>query len=323
MKRFFAGFGFIAAVGLLAAQQDPPEKKAPQKAKTAVAPAIRFNATPAAVVGSAGDTQAVAASKDGRRVASSGGSLNPATGFISVIDTESRKELLGLKTPRPFNSAGLSPDGKILAVTGTAGELKVIEVDSGKTLFTKQLGAAAQLAFAPDGKSIATVTQGKTLQIWDVPGGAERLKYTSVPAPLRCVAFSGDGKKLFAGGGETKQGTANGTILVYDIAKKTLDKKLETNSPAQVFSIAANRDGSVVVGVSNDFQVRVWDVANAKVTTELTPQQQVTGVAFAPDGKSVAASMGTGVIRLWNPANGEELGVLERHIGACRCVACD
>ncbi len=318
MRRHLAGFGLFAAVALACAGQDePPAPKAkqPMKAKAAE-PAVRFNATPTAIAGAPGDTLAVAVSRDGRRIASSGGSVNPASGFISVL--EGGKELLLMPVPRPFNSIGISPDGKLLAVTGQAAEMKLFDVDSGKTLFTKRLDGAAQLAFAPDGRSVATITQAKSVQIWDVPGGNERVKLPGATMPLRCVAFSGDGKKLFAGGGENKMGMNSGAIFVWDLDSKKLEK-LESN--ITVFALAASKDGSTVVGVGQDFQVRVWDVAANKVKTELTPQQQVTGIAFSPDDKVIASAMGSGEIRLWNSDDGMELGVLERHAGACRCVA--
>src|SRR5205809_713847 len=153
----------VLAAGVLAGQQDEPAKdKSPAPAKKATPPAIRFNQTPTAISGASGDTISVAVSADGKRIASVGGSANPASGFVSVIDTASKKELLALTTPRPFNSVGISPDGKLIAFTGQSGELKLLEVANGKTLFVKKLDGAAKLAFAPDGQSLATATEAKT-----------------------------------------------------------------------------------------------------------------------------------------------------------------
>src|SRR6478672_8072205 len=98
MKRLSAGFALMVAAGLFAAQQDGPEKtKTPDKAKAPAVPAIRFNPTPSAVIAATDDTLAIAASSDGKRIATVGGSFNPSTGFISVLEAESKKELLAIR----------------------------------------------------------------------------------------------------------------------------------------------------------------------------------------------------------------------------------
>jgi WD40 repeat protein len=318
MNRILAGIGLVAALGLVSAQPQKPEPKSKHPAKLKAAAGPRFNPTPVAVVSSGGETQSVAVSADGRRIASCGGAANPATGFISVMETDGGTETLALRLLKPYTSIGISPDGKLLAVT-TASELKVLEADGGKTRFTKQLDGAAKLAFAPDGRTVATITQAKTVKLWDATTGQERTKLDGATAPLRAIALSGDGKKLFAGGGEAKGMTSSGLVFVWDVASKKLEKTLESSFPINM--VAASKDGSLAVAMGDDRQVRVWDVPNAKVKTEFSPQQQVLGLAISPDEKSIALATTLGTVRLVNSSDGEEAGVLDGHNGFCRCVA--
>jgi len=322
MKLSLAGFALIVGMGFLVAQQDAPKKsEAPAVAKApAGVPAIRFNPTSMAVAGASSETVAIAVSDDGKRIASVGGSLNPASGFVSVIEVPSKKEVLSVRLPRQLTSVGISSDGKLVAFTSQSNDLKLLEVDSGKTLFSKKLDGNAQLAFAPDGHSLATITQTKTVQIWDAPSGEEQAKFLGATATLRCVAFSPDGKKLAAGGGELKKAEATGTIFVWDVATQRLLHKLESDTPIPVSSVAFSQDNTLVAGASRQ-QVRIWELAKATVKTELATQQQVFGLAFSPDACIIATAMGSGSIQLWNPASGDEIATLSGHVGPCRCSA--
>jgi len=303
----------------------PPEIKPDVEKKPVVEqehPLTRFNPAPTPIVGAKSEVLAIAASADGKRIATIiGNSPNTAPVSVSVIETDSKKQLLSVNASRPFQSIGISPDGKLIAVSGQLGDLKLLEVDSGETIFSKKLDGGAQLAFAPDGQSLATATVGKTVQIWDIPTGEERTKLRGASAPLRCVGFSADGRKL-AAGAEQKGSAKNGTVIfVWDMATQRLTQQLESNSPANILSIALSPDGSLLASASSDRQIRIWDVVEAKVKNEwVPPQKLLAALAFSPD-RVLAGAMSDGSIRLWHAASGEELAVLKGHIGPCHCLA--
>src|SRR5579872_638508 len=240
MKHLLSLFGMFVAMGFMTAQQEPaaPKKgKAPVPAAGQVSPGIRFNPTAQAIVGAGGDALAIALSADGKRLASVGGSFNPSSGFLSVLDMTSKKELQSIRLPRPYQSVDISPDGMLVALASQAGDLKLMEVETGKTLFSKKLDGSAQVAFTADGQSLATVTQAKSVQIWDVPSGEEQSKFRGATVPLRSIAISPDGKKLAAGGGEQQkkaEGSASGTIYIWDLVSQRLLHKVETGEPFQI-----------------------------------------------------------------------------------------
>lgn len=323
MKHVLVGLSLFVCMGLLAAHQAPPQKSKalPAVPKEDSVSTIRFNNTPQAIAGASGDVISVSVSADGSRIACTGGSFNPASGFLSVIETQTKKEILSLRLPRSFNSVSISPDGKFVAATGQSGELKLLEVESGKTLFYKKLDTQTQLAFTADGMSLATVTQGKMVQLWEVPTGEEQTKFRGATVPLRSIAISPDGKKLAAAGGEQqKKGEANGAIFVWDIVSQRLLHKLESDAPVPITSIAFSSDSKLIAGSSADLQVRVWELANAQLKTSWMVRQQLFGIAFSPSG-TLAGATGNGSIILWDGATGLEQGTLFRHLGACRCVA--
>ena len=177
------GLMALASTSQVARPQDatPKQKKAPKVAPEQL-PSVRFNPEAMVIAGARGDNYSIAVSKDGKRIAAAGGSNNPASGFVSVIETETKKELLSLRLKRLYNSIGISPDGKYVAVGGSSGDLKVLEVDGGKTVFSKKLDGGVSLAFSPDGESLATATRGKTvIEFPPLPPGSSLVAH-SLPA---------------------------------------------------------------------------------------------------------------------------------------------
>jgi serine/threonine protein kinase len=120
-----------------------------------------------------------------------------------------------------FMGAAFSGDGKYLAahscvrkVPVTAivpHEIKVWDLMTGQGILTfKSHALGGGYAFSPDGKRIASGSQGGTLKIWDVLTGEEALTLRPGGASggATCLAFSPDGRQLAAALGD-------GTVKVW------------------------------------------------------------------------------------------------------------
>ncbi|MGW4383382.1 nSTAND1 domain-containing NTPase [Kitasatospora sp. NPDC004531] len=134
-------------------------------------------------------------------------------------------------------------------------------------------GPVGTVAYSPDGRTMATgLATGSTVRLWDVTDPA-RPATLGQPLPegpavdaIRSVAFSPDGRTLAVGG----------------------------------HSGDHTRDGVVGSGVLD-----LWDVSSAGHpralgTVEQLPWGAVQSVAFAPDGRVLAAADSGGEIRLWS-----------------------
>src|SRR4051794_37460398 len=80
---------------------------------------------------------------------------------------------------------------------------------------------------------------------------------------------------------------------------------------ARVRSIAYSPDGLTLASVGDGVLIRLWDVAEGRVSRKIRPGSSPTcDVAFSPDGSTIATASGWFGGHLWAAEDGREIGRL-------------
>jgi WD40 repeat protein len=171
--------------------------------------------------------------------------------------------------------------------------VRLWDVDSGTqtNLLDGATEAVHALAFAPDGRTLASAGDDGLVRIWDLRSGQKTRVYKGHVAAVSIVAFAPDGHTLASAGRDG--------ILLWDpkIPPRIDDTE---HQDRLVWGAAFAPDGRALASAGRDGTVRLWDVATGRQSALLEIRDRpVTDVAFAPNGRSLA-SAGSGTVRLWD-----------------------
>ncbi len=207
--------------------------------------------------------------------------VDAATGLL-------RDELhLSGASPMSGNS-WLAPDGRTLAVAEEGG-LVVWDTANGK----RRLDTTPEhAAFSRDGRTLATADYRDSVghvRLWDLETGAGRL-LTELPSYANDLAFSPDGKRLFAA-------VDNHSLRCWDVAS---GRQLWMNDHWASY-VTVSSDGKLLG--TDSYQrgsLGLWDADTGKARGALGKEKEITiQISFSPDGKYLAQAMPKEV-RIWD-----------------------
>jgi WD40 repeat protein len=173
------------------------------------------------------------------------------------------------------------------------------------------------LAYARDGKTLATAELDNRIRIWDVATGKLLTELASRGKIVSRVAFSPDGKMLAAA-----DGNGHKRIDIWELESKNIIKTLDTDD-GSAFFIAFSHDGKTLVAATKTIQS--FDIATGKVQQLINPAKVnyafLETVAISRDGKLLLTGGTNPTAHLWDITTGEMVAAFGPHDGIIVNVA--
>jgi WD40 repeat protein/energy-coupling factor transporter ATP-binding protein EcfA2 len=190
--------------------------------------------------------------------------------------------------PTTTGAVAISPDGRRVAIAGRE-EVMLWDVDQQDITRSLTLPhshwllnapGSTSLAFSPDGRRLALGGWG--VAVWDMQDPLHPM-YASKPVWVSSVAFSADGTTLAAGdadGGVDRFGLRT-PLRPWRVLPRLTDQT------RAVLAVAFSRQG-VLASSAEDGTVLLHDATGQIVADTRQSEQLGSGLAFSPDGRSLA-----------------------------------
>jgi WD40 repeat protein len=155
------------------------------------------------------------------------------------------------------------------------------------------------VAYSPRGDLVATASADRTVQLWDAGTGKPHGEPLPHDGPVRCVAFSPDGRTIVSGT-DTDNAHRSGTITLWDTrAGKALRR---WHSRHWVRQLHYARAGDLFVSLAAP-EAQLFDATADEPLDDLrAPDDRHYAVAISPDGRTVVTGGYRGVLRRWDTA---------------------
>lgn len=253
-------------------------------------------------------------------------------GLVQVWDLKTGRSVAKFRGHTSYaNNLSAAPNGKLLVSWGEDKTVRLwdIATQRGLAVLKDSMRGATKLvvAFSADGRRLAIGAADRPVKIWEV----DSLLH---PPPrvlnghqnyIFSVAVSPDGK-LVASASEDQ------TVRLWNA--QTGECKVLDGHGYPVWSVAFAADGKTFASGGYDGRVILWEAATGRrlatfshgAAQDLTRQDiayryGVRGLAFSPDGRTLASASRDGTVKLWDLATGQEIGSLRGHLGVVATVA--
>lgn len=200
-------------------------------------------------------------------------------------------------------------------VAGTVGEIRV---------FQGHTNRATGAVFSPDEASILSGSDDKSVRLWDVSTGAERLLEGS-KKPILAVAFSPDGETVLATCGHTNPPSGGMLHLWAAAGGQRTHRRIDVSNAGIAWDAKFAPNGRLIAPACEDASIRLLDTSDKKNIKEINQLMghngAVRSVAFSPDGSKILSGGADYDVCLWDLANGKEIRRMIGHQGAVTGVA--
>jgi WD40 repeat protein len=177
------------------------------------------------------------------------------------------------------------------------------ESDRSQRTFRGHHSVLLAIAYAPDGRQLATADGDKTIHLWQVSTGALLRTIHGRAHGILALAYSPDGRWLASCGDDD-------TLILWDSTTGSMIYRRPV--PDGIYTLSFSPDSRLLaLGENGRFQVLDARQGKVRWTGRLQTNAQVLTLAFSPDGKQLFTPFTCRTMRVWETATGRPLAVLK------------
>ncbi len=178
---------------------------------------------------------------------------------------------------------------------------------------SKQEGFVSEIAWAPDGHTLAAGAIDHTIQFWNGQNGELIRKLSGHKGLVYSAAWSPDGRFLASG-------SADRSVRIWESQSGATLYVLEGHED-DISSLAWSPNSNSLASGARDKTIRLWNTQNGQLIQLLEGHQgPVYGLNWSPDGKILTSASFDHTICFWDVEYGILQRTLKGHVGAVSCV---
>lgn len=187
----------------------------------------------------------------------------------------------------------LSEDGSYVDNHSTPGEIRIWSISSRELIgkIDEFSSAITSMAISSDGQCLAVTCMDGNVTIWDWQRREQTHELQCFDSPATAVAFCPI-EQSFA------VANSKGSIRIFSDYLTWSEKASFKAHQTEVRAMAYSPDGATLVTGNFERTLGFWDPETGHERLHL-PGSQIITLAFAPDGKSIAAGLTSGETKIW------------------------
>ena len=225
-------------------------------------------------------------------------------GELAWWDLKTGRKTRSVEIAADYHALALSADGLIAAV-GIEGGIQLVDVPTGevRTSTAGFAGSPNWLRFSPDGTSVVSANIDGSVTRWDARSASPVETLRGHANSVQQLVFSRDGKTLYTV-------SSDGTAIAWGIPGGRSVKRTFRFTHDRLFDGAYDRhpgrfspDGRLIAVGLKERGIGLWNARTLTPTASLVETGgEVKTLAFAPDGRTLAAVTSNGQATIWDVA---------------------
>jgi hypothetical protein len=174
---------------------------------------------------------------------------------------------------------------------------------------SKMLEGIKRFAWSPDGSKIAAPCHDGIIRLWDVATRAQT-ELRGHEGVVTSVSWTADGQTLASGSDDM-------TVRLWTVKERKEARRPLEGHTAPITGVAFS--DNLLATASDDKTIRFWRTSDYEEQTCVAHDDKVLGIAWSPDGETLASASFDTRMGLWTQDRGLQLRL--GHTGQAFCVA--